>query len=369
MNDTLAATIDSTRRRLLRGGLGLAAGAASLALPVRANAATEAIRQTTTTTSVTASPPQVTFLSPDAGAAALAGDTYYADMAMLDIRARMKSPLAGTSLEDARIAVRAYDAAAVLSFTDEERTAIRGVVERMQMLLAARAPLYARTPWSFIKLDDRAEGGLPHTRGSHIVMPRRAVESYAAMHRELSAKGTLASSPRGRNLLVHEQTHVLERASPARFEPLFTEVFGFTRMTPAPATPWLTAHTGINPDGPDVVWAFGLAQLGATGWIMPDVIFPDVPVPRMPEDFQAVGIEVAKTADGWKIVEENGQPKRRDLDKIPGFDEHFPFADEDFHPNEIAAVALSHWILQDVPGVESRPLMPGIAAWAKTALA
>ena len=367
MNDHPAPT-DSTRRRLLRGGLGLAASAASLSMLGRAGATTEVIRQAATT-AVTASPPQVAFLSPEAGAAALAGDTYYADMAMLDIRARMKSPLAGTSLEDARVAVRAYDAAALLAFTDEERTAIRGVIERMQSLLAVRAPLYARTPWSFIKLEDRAEGGMPHTRGPHIVMPRRVAETYAAMHRDLSAKGTLAGSPRGRNLLVHEQTHVLERANPARFEPLYTGVFGFTRMTPAPATPWLTAHTGVNPDGPDVVWAFALEPTGGSGWIMPDVIFPDVPVPRMPEDFQAVGIEVTRTADGWKIVEENGQPKRRDLDKIPGFDDHFPFADEDFHPNEIAAVALSHWILQDVAGVERRPLMPGVAAWAKTALA
>jgi hypothetical protein len=32
-------------------------------------------------------------------------------------------------------------------------------------------------------------------------------------------------------------------------------------------------------------------------------------------------------------------------------------------------VALSHWILQDVPDVDAQPLMPAIAAWAKTALA
>jgi hypothetical protein len=368
MNDANAVPIDPNRRRLLHGALRVVAGTASMSVLGRASAATQVSSQAAAP-SVMASPPQVAFLAPEAGAAALAGDTYYANMAMLDIRARMKSPLADTSLADARVAVRAYDAAAVLPFTDEERTAIRGVIERMQSLLAARAPLYARTPWSLIKLDDRAEGGMPHTRGPHIVMPRRVAEAYAAMHRESSANGTLAGSPRGRNLLVHEQTHVLERADPARFEPLFTDVFGFTRMTPAPATPWLTAHTGVNPDGPDVVWAFALAQIGASGWIMPDVIFPDVSVPRMPQDFQAVGIEVEKAGDGWRIVEENGQPKRRDLDGIPGFDSHFPFADEDFHPNEIAAVALSHWILRDIPDVESRPLMPGIAAWARTALA
>lgn len=371
MNDSTASMCEPTRRRLLRTGLRLLAGAAAMPMLGRAGAATEVVARSTTT-SVTPTSPQIVFQSREAGAAVLAnsaGDTYYANMQMLDIRARTRSPLTGKSLADARIAVRDYDAAAVLAFTDEERAAIRGVIERMQTLLAVRAPLYARTPWSFIKLDDRAEGGMPHTRGPHIVLPREAVAAYAKMHRELGANGKLAAAPQGRNLLLHEQTHVLERASPARFEPLFTDVFGFTRMTPAPLTPWLQAHTGVNPDGPDVVWAFALDKIGASGWIMPDVVFPDVAVPRMPEDFQTIGIEVVKTAEGWKIVEENGLPKRRDLDSIPGYHAHFPFPDEDFHPNEIAAVALSHWILQDVPGVDNRPLVPAIAGWAKTALA
>jgi hypothetical protein len=333
-----------------------------------AGAADATAAKTAATTA--AGPPRITFMTQEAGAAALAhGDTYYAAMGLLESRARMKSALAGIALADARNQVRDYDAAAVLPFTDEERIAIGGIIERMQALLALRAPLYARTPWSFIKLDDRAEGGMPHTRGPHIVMPKAFVESAARMHRELGATGQLAASPRGRSILVHEQTHVLERANPALFEPLFTEVFGFTRMSPAPVTPWLAAHRGINPDGPDVVWAFALEQVGGSGWVMPDVVFPDLPVPKMPDDFQAVGIEVLKTADGWKIVEENGQPKRRDLDKIRGFDGHFPFADEDFHPNEIAAVALSHWILQDTPDLDRRPGMPALAAWAQQALA
>jgi hypothetical protein len=368
MNNALDETAESSRRQLLRHALGLAS-TALLGTSTLARAATQG-GGTTTTTAATSSPPRITFMGREAGAAALAhGDTYYASMGLLESRARTKSPLAGKSLADARIAVRDYDAAAVLPFTDEQRTAIGGVIERMQPLLAVRAPLYARTPWSFIQLDDRAEGGMPHTRGPHIVMPKAFVDGAVTMHRELAASGKLAVSGRGRSILIHEQTHVLERTNPALFEPLFTDVFGFTRMTPAPTTPWLDAHTGINPDGPDVVWAFALDKIGGRGWIMPDVLFPDLPVPRMPEDFQAVGIEVARTAGGWKIVEEDGQPKRRDLDKIPGYDTHFPFPDEDFHPTEVAAVALAHWILQDVPDVNERPLMPAVAGWARKALA
>ncbi len=357
---TAPGSADTTpnRRHLLR----LAAGAASMAClgsPAAARAAS-------------ASKPRVAFLSPEAGAAALAhaaGDDYYDNMSLLEIRARMRSPLPGVSLADARTAVRDYDAAAVLAFTDEERAAIAGVIERMQGLLATRAPLFARTPWSFIKLDDRAEGGMPHTRGAHIVMPKAAVDAYVTMHRELAESGKLAVSARGRSLLVHEQTHVLERASPARFEPLFTDVFGFTRMTPPPRTPWLDAHVCANPDGPDLVWAFPLERIGGKGWVMPYVALPEVAVPRMPQDFQAIGVEVVKDAEGWTVVERDGVPRQRALDAIPGYDAHFPFPDEDFHPTEIAAVALSHWILRDVPGLERRPLMPAIADWARTALA
>ena len=355
MNDRDVASPDAVRRRMLQ----LALGTASIALGARAAPADVA-------------PPRVAFMVREAGAAALAhapGDTYYANMGLMEIRARLQSPLAGMSLADARVAVAEADAAAVLPFTDEECTAIRGVIERMQPLLAARAPLYARTPWSFIKLDDRAEGGMPHTRGPHIVLPKSVADAMAKMHREMTEAGKLAVTPRGRNLLIHEQTHVLERMDPARFEPLFTDVFGFARMAPAPANAWLSAHCCTNPDGPVVEWAFPLGKIGGSGWVMPDVILRDVPVPRMPQDFKTIAVEVARSADCWRVVETDGLPNRRDLDRIPGYDAHFPFPDEDFHPNEIAAVTLAHWILRDVPDLDAKPLMSGVDVWAKTALA
>jgi hypothetical protein len=128
---------DTTRRQTLRAGWRLAAGLASMSVP----GATRALGAAPTAS------PQVRFMAPEAAANALSrtpGDRYYANMGLLEIRARMNSPLAGMSLADARLAVRVYDAAAVLPFTDEECMAIRGVIERMHPLLAARAPLYAR---------------------------------------------------------------------------------------------------------------------------------------------------------------------------------------------------------------------------------
>lgn len=361
----------TSRREFLHAAGQLAAGLGSMSALGVARAESAVMSRTNTTTGAP-SPPQVAFLSREDGAMALTrvgGDTYYADMHLLECRGRTQSTLPGLSVQEARIATRDYDAAAARTFTSEECHAISAVLGHVQRRLAARAPLYARTPWSFIKLAANAEGGMPHTRGPHIVMPDYMADAVVQIHRELAADAPSERAKRFVNVLVHEQTHVLERTRAALFEPLFTDVFGFSRMTPAPTTPWLDEHRFINPDGPDVAWAFALAAVGGQGWVMPDIVVPDVPIPRMPQDFDAIGIEVLQTPEGWKIVEENGLPKRRHLDAIAGYDAHFPFPEEDFHPHEIAAVALSHWILQDVADIDSRALMPAIATWAKTALA
>lgn len=355
MNKTTSRAFDGARRRVLLTGL--AAGAA-LALAMPAAAAASRV--------------QVRFLTREEGADALAntpGDTYYTNLRLLESRSRTNSPMTGVSLADARIGVRDFEAAAVRTFTAAESAGLRAAAERLQPVLAARAPLYARTPWSFIKLGDEAEGGMPHTRGAHIVVPAGMAGAFAA------AQGDIASGREtGRvvfllNLLVHEQTHVLERAHPALFESLITDVLGFTRMSPAPTTPWLDTHEFANPDGPEVVWAFPLDKVGGHGWVMPHLVVPDKPLPRMPEDFQTIAVDVRRTDAGWQVIEDGGLPRRRHLDEIAGYHDHFPFPDEDFHPNEIAAVALAHWILQDVPDLASRPLMPAIDAWARKALA
>ena len=71
----------------------------------------------------------------------------------------------------------------------------------------------------------------------------------------------------------------------------------------------------------------------------------------------------------WSVVEVDGVPRMRPLETVPGWRAWFPFPEEDFHPNEIAAVTLSHWILQDESDLDRRPLIPAVAAWARTGLA
>jgi hypothetical protein len=296
---------------------------------------------------------------------------YYAGMGLLEIRARVPGLPADTALDAARTAVAAFDGASIQPFSETEMAALRGIAGRLQPRLAARAPLYARTPWSFIKLADAAEGGMPHTRGRHVVVPAAVAATLAERHRAAAKAGMLEAARFGESLLVHEQTHVLQRADPARFEPLFTEALGFVRMTARPRDAWLDAHLVSNPDAPDLGWAFPLERVGGRGWIVPTTLLPDVPHPRMPRDFEVVAVHVARDPAGaWQLLREaDGRPRTTPLEQVPGYDALLPFAEEDIHPNEIAAVALSHWILQDVPDLAARPRIDRVAAWARDALA
>ncbi len=313
--------------------------------------------------------PDVRFLGAGEGAAALTEGpeaAYFERMNLLEISARLHAEAQWPSLQAAQQAARRFEASKVQSFTDNECAAIRDIVDRLQPRLASRAPLYARTPWSFVKLGDEAEGGMPHTRGRHVVLPAKLVEVIA---RRARATNPLAP-PKFGDLLVHEQTHVLQRMAPARFEPLFTDVFGFVRAPTPPTSPALARRIVQNPDAPDLSWVFPLDKLGGKGWIMAATVLPaDKPHPQMPQDFQDVAVELAHDRGEWTVVAQDGQPRLRPLSEVPGYDAWFPYADEDDHPNEIAAVALSHWILQDDPKLAQRPHIDALGAWARSALA
>ncbi len=345
-----------TRRTAVLGGL--------------AAACTLAARPTFAAATDTA--PRVRFLgAPEAAAALTQGPdaAYFERMGRCELAARLGRASSGLDVVAARRDLRHFEADRALAFTDREAAAIRAVIEHMQPQLIERAPLYARTPWSFIKVAQEIEGGMPHTRGPHVVLPAPFCARIADAADRLAAAGANAGAA---SLLVHEQTHVLQRADPARFEALYTDVFGFTHLPSPLTTPWLDDHGVQNPDAPDAAWAFPLFKLGGSGWIMPSIVLPDSGDARSPglSAFTPVAIALKRDADGWRIdLDADGRPRRRHLDSVPGYDRHFPFPDEAIHPNEIAAVALSHWVLRDVPDIDQRPRIAGLADWARSALA
>jgi hypothetical protein len=313
-----------------------------------------------------AQPPAIQFLSAADARGVLSegsGRDYYAQLQLADIRSKTGLALEGTSLAAAREQARAAYAAATLEFTPEEQAALREAVGGLQPLLAARAPMLARTPWSFIKLGSTIEGGRPHTRGNSIVLS----ELVMAWVLKLKTQAPLTKPSLLWNLLVHEQTHVIQRQHPELFLPLYTSVFGFQRVTFEATPTWISSLRVINPDAPDVDWVFPSDQGASTIWLLPDLLINNRAHPQMPMGFQIVALGVKQHGEKWGYLDaDSGNPQL--LYGIDAYIQRFPIHDELFHPNEIAANMLAAWVTGVRLKDPDNPMWNKMSAWAAEAL-
>jgi hypothetical protein len=268
------------------------------------------------------------------------GGEYFELLHIPDLRAKTGLALQDLSLEAAREQARAAYAAATLDFTAEEQAALSEAIEAIQPLLVERAPLYARTPWSFIKVDSRPEGGLPHTRGDSIVLSDQVLASIV----KARSRAPLTTPSQVWNLLVHEQTHVIQRRHPELFASLYTSVYGFRKITLVPTPDWISSVRVINPDGPDVDWIFSVGEGASMQWLLPDILTANPNHPRMPQDFQIVAFGVRKLGNTWTYLDPASPGNPQPLYGIDSYVQRFPTRDELFHPNEIAATMLAAWI-------------------------
>jgi hypothetical protein len=311
--------------------------------------------------------PTVHFLSREQARAALtqgAERSYYERLQLAEMRAKSGLPLQNLTLQAARDQVREAYGAAAEDFTADEQAALREAIEVLQPILQAQAPLYARTPWSFIKVRSNIEGGLSHTRGDSIVLSETVAQSLAAAHlREPFDKPSAVWA-----LLVHEQTHVLQRRDPALFEGLYKNAFGFVRMTNLAAPAWLTERRVINPDAPEVAWAFPLKLGAQRRWIVPDVALEVTAHPRMPLDFLLIALPVTRHGDAWAFADQQRPAAYQNLMSLDEYVQAFPDTSEIFHPNEICASMLSSLLLDHVTSNPTHPLWLKTKSWADKAL-
>jgi hypothetical protein len=312
-------------------------------------------------------PATIRFLSQAEARAALTTGperAYYARLQLPEMRAKTGLALQNLTLEAARDEVRETYGARAEEFSAEEQSALREVVAGLQTLLRTRAPLYARTPWVFIKVDSTIEGGLPHTRGDNIVLS----DAILARIVQMRAKGAPKPPPSLWNLLVHEQTHVLQRRHPELFAALYTQGMGFRHIVLAPAPQWLIERNVVNPDAPDADWVFPVGAAAARRWILPDVLLLKLDHPLMPDDFDVVALDVREQAGGWTFADRSMPASLQELSALPDFVRAFPLQDEVFHPNEISAGLLAAIITGS--GIEhpEHPLWNKTRAWADQSL-
>lgn len=309
---------------------------------------------------------RVQFLSAEEGRKAItegAEATYFERLQIAEIRAKTGLALENMDLAQARSAARRRYAVEIQEFSADEKAALEAVLARVQPRLEEKLPLMARTPFSFIKVGTGVEAGLPHTRGAHILLSPLVLEPMVRLHRRRAFAALDSFAP---GLLVHEQAHVLERAHPELFLSLFTEVFGFRRLETAPDHPWLRERRVVNPDGPDLGWAFPIREGARTRWIMPDLILASLDRPRMPQDFRMVAVTLEEKGGAFQIaLDAQGSPMTADLASVAPYAAAFPNPGEFYHPHEIAADLLAARVTGQAEGVADHPLRAKFAAWAK----
>jgi hypothetical protein len=314
-----------------------------------------------------AAEPSIRFLSQAEGRTVLTvGEErgYYERMQLADMRAKTGLPLQSVSVDAAREQVSDAYGAAVDEFTVEEATALREAVTGLQAAIRTKAPLYARAPWSFIKVSTQIEGGLPHTRGDYIILSDALLTNIVRRH---------AANPRAApvslwNLLIHEQTHVLQRRHAELFAGLYTQIFGFRHVVLEPAPGWLRERNIVNPDAPDSDWVFPVGEGAARHWILPLLVLKNLDHPRMPDDFDVVSLDVEEHPGSWTFGDRSLPPAFRELADRPDYVRAFPDQNEDFHPNEISAGLLAAIFSGSPLKNPEHPLWGRTRTWADKAL-
>lgn len=281
--------------------------------------------------------PRISLLDVAAGRKAIVDDSaepYFERLQAAEIQAKTGVVSKGR-LAALRKEARGRYARAVQAFTPEEREVLRWLVNELHPVLLRDYPLIARTPWSFIKLSPELEGGYPHTRGGHIVLPTRhlaqAVELYASGEKD-ELRFQLGK------LLLHEQAHVVQRAHPELFAKLYTELWGFKRLTQLRPGPWLEPRNVVNPDGTDTRWVYPVTENGQTRWVWPLVILEDTEATTLARNLRMVAVALKEAPGGLQVeTGPDGTPRMEELTSLASLTRSFPDRGDLYHPNEIAS--------------------------------
>ncbi len=320
---------------------------------------------TETTPAETASSVVVGFPDLEAARAAMTDEEiepYISTLQTAEMSAKTGSEITGEGLAAQRAECRKRFAAGTIQFTDDEQAQLRWLAERVTDRYLGDYPLLAGLPWSFIKVKRSIEGGLPHTRGAHIVLTGSVASQIAAM-RERAEEAAIRGMG---SLLIHEQLHVAERAHRDVFEKLYTEEWGFERVESLPTCDWLDRNQVVNPDGVDIRWVRPFRRGEETIYVHPRVMFSDDGPKRMPWGFRMVGVFLKKTTDGYSLqLNDDGIAAHASLRKIPEYRDLFKGIGNTYHPNEALASLFPRMVIADAAG-KARSADAGLRTWCRT---
>jgi len=290
----------------------------------------------------------ITFLDIEAGKAAIIDDSldpYFDRLQEMEMSAKTGSAISGQTLDAQRQQCRERYQAGVQPFTDEDKEVIRRGVQGLYPALREQYPLFAEMPWSFIKVSNEIEGGLPHTRDKHIILSEGTCKGFEMIRKIDPERAALSIA----SLMLHEQMHVFQRTHPGLFDSLYTGVWGFIKAREIASCPWLEKHHLVNPDGPDCCWVFPLREGENTTYIWPLVVLAEGEgLKRMGRDFRAIAVELVGSDGRFRPrVAEDGKPVYRNLLEVPEYHQVFIPTRNIYHPNEASASLFTNIVMSD----------------------
>ena len=290
----------------------------------------------------------IKFLDIKAGKAAIINDSldsYFSQLQAMEMSAKTGSEISGRTLEEQREQCRKRFQMGVREFSDEEKKAISWCVKGLYPALEQQYPVFAETPWSFLKVSDRIEGGLSHTRDRHIIFSERTCRRIARLHQKDLERTALSFG----RLFVHEQMHVFQRINHGFFDSLYSDIWGFIKAKEIESCPWLEKHNLVNPDGTDCCWVFPIQQGENAIYIRPLLVFAEGQgLKRMGRDFRMIAVELVKSDGHFRTrVAKDGKPVFRNLLEVPEYRKVFPSTGNIYHPNEACASVFARIVMAD----------------------
>lgn len=267
-------------------------------------------------------------------------EPWLSKMQLREIESFTGKSMIGKSLKEAKQAFCTEFKNGVIDFTPQEQKLLRMITNKIINTLSEnQLQLMAEHSWKFIKTKSDLCGGFAYTVGNCIVLSEKQTQ-FMTEHAE---EEQLLMEQIGK-LIVHEQTHVLQRTFADKFDKLYVGEWNFIKSELS-STEEMTLNQVSNPDAPTPQWLIPDSKKTDI-YYWPRVLFNrDVKAPKMGTDFIEYAYKVKYNKGDYKLIMKKGEPEKVLLSELKDYTKSFAVTTGLDHPNEISAYLFGDYFI------------------------